>query len=145
MKPYGKSLLFPHMSFAGVQDSKAFNSQTSMLGSCIPCTTGIWPCIYHTDECTKESVVFLYFFVISVLAWATVMLLKLSSQQLRQWKPVSSSAISCSPFFTPMSQQKEFIKGVKCLVIITGRKTNLAIFDHRDFSLQPLKSVLSLQ
>lgn len=67
----------------------------------------------------------------------------------------SSSAVSCSdneslslhlaisyfPFSTPMIQQKEFIKGVKCLVIIRGGKTNLAIFDHRGLS-QPLKSAL---
>lgn len=54
-------------------------------------------------------------------------------------------AISCFPFSTPVIQYKEFTKGVKCLVIIQGRKTNLAIFDHRDLSLWPLKSVLSLQ
>lgn len=54
-------------------------------------------------------------------------------------------AISCFPFSTPMIQQKEFIKGVKCLLIIRAGKTKLAIFDHRGLSQQPLKSALPSQ
>lgn len=41
-----------------------------------------------SSECTKDSVVFS---VISVLAWAPLMLPQLSSQLLPQWQPVSSS------------------------------------------------------
>lgn len=70
----------------------------------------------------------LYFSVICVLAWAPWCCFS---------SPVSCSdneslslhlAISCFPFFTPMMQQKEFIRRVKCLTIIREGKNKFSYF-----------------
>lgn len=142
MELCGKSLVFAQMSFASVQNSKAFISPTSMLGP-ILCALLVSGSQSNIPLDVQRNLLYFFFFVISVLAWALLMLLQLSISCSDNESLSLHLAISCFLFSTAMIQQKEFIKGVKCLVIIRGGKTNLAIFDHRGLSQQPLKSALS--
>lgn len=145
MKPGGKSLVFSHV-ICQCAKQQSFHLLTDIYArflSSIRCwylalnLTHYW--MYKGIRCIFLCVC-VSFLLLLELHWCS------SSSAVSCLDNESLSlhlAISCFAFSTPMIQLKEFIKGVKCLVIIRGRKTNLVVFDHRDLSHQPVDSVLS--